>query len=158
MDDARRLDIVVPGLSVARGRPLFCDATVVSPISRTGRPRPGTSNRGGRLLEEATRRNNNDYHEVVSSGLGALYSLGVEVYGRWSAQCIELVPALARERARGSHPRVRKGMALGLQHRWWGLLGIALQRCAGHSVLNHSADLPREVREPAVQLADLHMP
>ena len=119
VDDNRRLDIIVPGLSVARGRPLFCATAIVTPISRTGRPRPGTSNRGGRLLEEAERGNNNTYHEVDSSGLGALYSLGAEVYGRWSAQCVELVPALARERARGLHPRVRRGTALGLQHRWW---------------------------------------
>ena len=29
-DDLRRLDILVPGLNVDRGRPLFCDATVVN--------------------------------------------------------------------------------------------------------------------------------
>ena len=45
--------------------------------------------------------------EVIESGLGALSSLGCEVYGRWSEQCVKLVPALARERARGVHPRLR---------------------------------------------------
>eukprot|EP00973_Karenia_brevis_P069252 9628882-Karenia_brevis.AAC.1 len=32
-DDLRRLDIVVAGLTVVRGLPIFCDITVVSPIS-----------------------------------------------------------------------------------------------------------------------------
>ena len=52
-NDLRRLDLVVPGLNVARGVPLFCDITVISPISRNGAPRGGTSNRGGSLLDEA---------------------------------------------------------------------------------------------------------
>ena len=47
--DMRRMDIVAPGLNVARGLPLFCDVTIVSPISRNGTARPGTSNRGGTL-------------------------------------------------------------------------------------------------------------
>ena len=33
-DDLRRLDLIVPGLNVSRGRPLFCDATVLSPLTR----------------------------------------------------------------------------------------------------------------------------
>ena len=81
--DMRRLDLVVPGLNVVRGLPLFCDITVVSPVSRNGQPRSGTSNRGGRLLEIADEDNTATYQPVVSSGLGALYCLGCEVYGRW---------------------------------------------------------------------------
>ena len=78
-DDTRRLDLVVPGLNVARGLPLFCDVTVLSPLSRTGAPRGGTSNQGGRLLVDATQHNNVTYHEVLDTGLAALYALGCEV-------------------------------------------------------------------------------
>ena len=46
-DDCRRLDLVVPGLNVARGLPLSRDATVISPISRNGGRRGGTRNRAG---------------------------------------------------------------------------------------------------------------
>eukprot|EP00973_Karenia_brevis_P003588 498039-Karenia_brevis.AAC.1 len=81
--DTRRLDLVVPGLNVAQGRPLFCDTTVISPLSRNGQPRGGTSQGGRRLLEDAEADNNATYREVLESGLGALYCLGVEVYGRW---------------------------------------------------------------------------
>eukprot|EP00973_Karenia_brevis_P033453 4612828-Karenia_brevis.AAC.1 len=39
-------------------------------------------------------------------------------------------------------------MALGLQHRWWGLLGVALQRAVADAVLNDHSDLPRTQLEP----------
>ena len=118
--DLRRLDLVVPGLNVARGLPLFCDVTVISPVTRSGNPRAGTSNRGGALLEAAERENNSTYAPVSASGLGALFCLGFEVYGRWGKQCAQLLPLLAREKSRGFHPRLRRGIALGYQSRWSG--------------------------------------
>ena len=86
--DVRRIDLMVTCTIAARGLPLFCDVTVVSPITGTGRPRGGTSNRGGALLERAESENNTTYAEVVTSGLGSLQYLGAEVYGRWGgAKC-----------------------------------------------------------------------
>ena len=52
-EDTRRLDLVAPALNVYHGLPLFCDVTVLSPISATGLARPGTSNQGGQLLRNA---------------------------------------------------------------------------------------------------------
>ena len=63
--DNRRLDLIVSGLNIDRGMPLFCDVTVISPISRLSTARPGTSNRGGRLLELAEDENNHTYPEVL---------------------------------------------------------------------------------------------
>jgi hypothetical protein len=154
--DTRRLDFVVPGLNVARGLPLFIDGTVVTPLSGAGMARPGTSNTAGSLLAEATTQNNENYHEVVDSGLGALYCLGAEVYGRLSAQAETLLPELARERSRGLHPRIRRGTALGLLHRWSGIVAVGLQRAVAHIVARDTgADLPRTQLEPLVCLADL---
>ena len=155
--DERRLDIVAPGLNVHRGLPLFCDVTVISPLTGSGEPRGGTSNRGGRLLEEAQADNDETYRVVIDSGLGSLQCLGCEVFGRWSEQCIELVPALARERTRGLHPRVRRGIALALQHRWWGLLGVSLQKSVAQLVLNPNTGvgLVQTQLEPAPCLADI---
>ena len=110
--DERRLDLVVPGLSVDRGLPLFCDATIISSITRFGEARAGTSNRGGALLERAERENNITYTEVAGSNLASLQCLSCEVYGRWGRQCVELVPKLARERSRGLARRVRRGAML----------------------------------------------
>ena len=115
--DQRRLDLVVPGLNVYEGLPLFCDATIVSPLTGTGQARSGTSNRNGRLLEYAEQDNNRTYHEVISSGLGKLLCLGCEVYGRWSSDCIQLVPLLVREFTRGLHFHVWRGAALAFQRR-----------------------------------------
>ena len=100
--------------------------------------------------------NNATYHEVVESGLGALYGLGAEVFGRWSSQSVALLPELARERCRGLHPRLRRSTALGLLHRWSGILAVGLQRGVSHIVANDfGADLVHTQLEPCVDLADL---
>ena len=74
-----RIDLLVPGLNVARGLPLFCDVTVVSPITHQGQPRPATSNIGGRPLARAQSENDSTYRAVTDSGLGPLLCLGFEV-------------------------------------------------------------------------------
>jgi len=154
--DLRRLDVIVTGLNVSRGLPLFCDITVVSPISRNGVPRAGTSNRGGRLLELADEDNRVTYSPVIESGLGALYCLGCEVYGRWGQPCIDLMQALVRERSRLLHPRVRRGVALGLQHRWWGILSVSLQKAVARAIVrDEGADLYQALLEPTPGIADL---
>ena len=154
--DTRRLDLIVSGLNVAQGRPLFCDVTVVWPITREGRSRPGTSNSGGTPLIQAERDNNSNYQPVIDSGLGALYCLSHEVYGRMGRQCVDLLPKLAREKARCVHPRLRRGTALAYLSRWTSLLGVALQKAVAASVLrSEGADLPTTLLEPAPNIADL---
>ena len=157
--DARRMDLIVPGLNVKGGRPLFCDATVVSPISGNGAPRAGTSNADGHLLHQAQADNDIIYAEVLSTGLGALLCLGCEVYGRWGRQCVKLVPELARERTRGLHPGVRRGTALSLQRRWWGILGMALQKSVAGMVADADAgaDLAIGQLEPTLALCNLEV-
>ena len=139
-----------------RGLPLSCDATVVTPISGNGMPRGGTSNQNGRLLDIAQEDNDGNYAEVIASGLGCLLCLGCEVFGRWSSQCVPLVPDLARERTRGMHPRVRRGIALSLQHRWWGILFMSLQKTVARVVLrDEGEDLHEALLEPIPGTADL---
>ena len=150
------MDLVVPGLNVAGGVPLFCDITVVSPISYNGRPRPGTSNAGGRLLTLAQNDNDNTYSAVTRSGLGALYCPGFEVFGRWGKQCVELIPKLAREKARGMHPRLRRGTALAYQRRWSGLVSVGLMKAVAAAALRgEGADLATTLLEPVPGIADL---
>ena len=54
--------------------------------------------------------------------------VGAEVYSRLGPQTVKLLPLLARESSRDVHDALRKGMGLGLLHRWAGLVGIAVQR------------------------------
>ena len=154
--DNRRLDLIASGLNVDNGLPLFCDVTILSSISRDGRPRPGTSNSSGSLLDGARRENDATYSPVLESGLGSLYCLGHDVYGRWGQQAVKLLPKLARERARGTHSRLRKGMMLSLQARWAGIISIALQKSVAAAVLRtEGADLATTLLEPCPPLGDL---
>jgi hypothetical protein len=155
-DSLLRLDLVVPGLNIAGGLPLFCDVTVLSPLTHGGQPRPGTSNAGGRLLALAQNENDNTYAAVTDSGLGSLYCLGFEVFGRWGKQCIELLPLLAREKSRGMHPRLRRGTALAYQQRWAGLMSVGLIRgVAAAAMRGEGSDLAATSLEPEPAVADL---
>ena len=88
--------------------------------------------------------------------MGALYCLSAEAYGRWGEQAISPVPALAHERTRTLHPRLRRGTAMLLPRRWWGILGIGLQRGVAHVLLyGDGADLITAQLEPTVMVADL---
>ena len=152
----QRMDLVVNGLNVQRGLPLFCDVTVVSPLSHRGLPRPGTSNYGGSLLTQARRDNDATYTSVTNSGLGALYCLGFEVFGRWGKQCIDLVPILAREKSRGMHPRLRRGTALAYQQRWTGVVAVGLMKAVAAAALHgEGADLSTALLEPEPSAGDL---
>lgn len=155
-DSLLRLDLVVPGLSVAGGLPFFCDVTVISPLTHGGRPRLGTSGAGGRLLAIAQNDNDNTYAAVTDSGLGSLYRLGFEVFGRWGKQCIELLPLLAREKSRGMHPRLRRGTASAYHHRWAGLVSVGLMKgVAAAAMRGEGSDLARTLLEPEPAVADL---
>ena len=108
-------------------------------------------------MGRAERDNDTTYAEVRSTGLGSLQCLGVEVYGRWSRQCVCLVPTLARERCRVLPAAIRRGMSLGLLHRWWGILGMAVQRSVADNVMHTYTDLPITHSEPICPLDELEV-
>ena len=69
-----------------------------------------------------------------------------------------MVPAMALQRTKGLHVRVRRGLALALQRRWWGVLSIALQKAVANQVQNFAregADLFVLASEEPTFLADL---
>ena len=147
---------MVLGLGVAGGLPLFCDVTVISPITRDGRPRPGTSNTGGNLLREAQRVNDNTYNVVLNSGLDALYCLGFETYGRWGDQCIDLLLALAKEKSRNTNSHVRRSTEIALINRWSGTIAVAVQNAVSiASLRSEGSDLASFAWEPALPLSAL---
>ena len=155
-DDLRRLDLIVPGLNVHHGLPLFCDVTILSPITRKGFARGGTSNKGGGLFARAERENNETYQEVLDSGLGALFCLACETYGRFNVVSTTLIENLAREKTRGLHQRIRTGLKLSLIKRWMSFLTVSLQRAVAIAIIRgKGADLPTTLLEPVPALADL---
>ena len=83
-DDLRRLDLVCSGLpGVFEGKPLFMDATCVSPVHGDGRPMPRAHRENGAALsakDNVTRET--DYPDINRSPHAQLLSLSVETYGR----------------------------------------------------------------------------
>ena len=130
-----RLDLVVPGLGVERGLPLFCDATCVSPLTGRGESRRGSQERDGSVLEYARRDNAETYAAVPRSGVGSLLCLSVETFGRWGEDCLRILLALAAQRAEGLPALVRTGVAMRLLTRWWGLLAVGVQRAVATAAL-----------------------
>ena len=54
--DSRRIDLLATGLPLYRGRVLFCDATLCSPLKGNGRPQARTSRHDGATFKEAQKR------------------------------------------------------------------------------------------------------
>ena len=64
--------------------------------------------------------------------------------------------SLVRERMRLLHPRVRRGTTLSLQHRWWGILSVTLQKAVARAILRPAGeDLYVSLLEPVPGIADL---
>ena len=63
---------------------------------------------------------------------------------------------MAREHTRGTHPRLRRGLALYYLNRWSGLIAVALQKVVANCVLRtEGADLVTTLLEPSPAVADL---
>ena len=124
--DRRQLDMVVCGIS-HRGVALCCDATVVSPLDRQGRPHGRAAVEDGVALATAAGRKRRTYPELLHSPMGHLVVLGCEVGGRWNSDAIRFVRQCARARAQEAPRLLRGAAAQGWSKRWWGHLSIAVQ-------------------------------
>ena len=99
--DARRLEIVVDGLTVCYGAQLAVNTTMVSPLHRDGTARRRAADCNGAALQEALRRKERTYHELVGErGRARLVVLGAEVAGRWSGETAQFLLALSKAEAR----------------------------------------------------------
>ena len=126
-NDRSRLDLVVYGATANTGE-LCCDATMVSPLTRTGHPHPCTVEVHGAALKVAERRKQCTYPELVRGGPQKLLVLGSEIGGRWGtvAQC--LVRDLVRLRGFRAPPAVRAGASSPWARR---MVGRPLPFCRG---------------------------
>ena len=126
--DRRRLDFVVYG-ATSNGEALCCDATLVSPLTRAGRPVPGAD------AVAARRRKVARYPELTRGGPQRLVVLAAEVGGRWSDECPQFLRTLLRLRVQRAPPPLRAAAAQGWARRWWSVLSVALQRAVASSAL-----------------------
>ena len=100
--DELALEVVAPGLALARGVPLGVDATKVSPLHCDGNPwfRADVVLRVS--LERASGSKATTCSELVASDAVQLTRLACEVGGRWSSKCAEIITELAAVWARAA--------------------------------------------------------
>ena len=133
-NDRRRLDVVIYG-ATANGTALCCDATLVSPLTRTGQPQPCTADVDGAGLRTAERRKAATYPELQREGPQRLVVLGSEVGGRFNGDAHCLLRDLVRVRACRAPPALRSAAASGWTRRWWSMLSVAVQQAVASTAL-----------------------
>ena len=132
-DDRRRLDLVVYG-ATPRGGALCCDATLVSPLARTGHPQPGAADTDGAVLRVAERCKRSTYPELCRAGPQELVVLGAEIGGRWNDEAGRFVHYFC---ASGRSERLPLFAARsGWSRRWWGRLRVAVQQAVASTALD----------------------
>ena len=117
------------------GGALCCDATLVSPLTRTGQPQPCTAAHDGAMLRVAERRKRTTYPELSSRGPQRLLVLGSEIGGRWNEAAQRLVRDLVRIRAQRAPPALRAAATSAWTRRWWAALAVAVQQAVTSTAL-----------------------
>ena len=116
--DNRRIDLLVTGLPLHNGRPLFCDVTVRLPLTETGEPHPKAATEAGAVLARAEKDKLKKYRDVAASPLGELLVLGCETGGRWNHTAVNLVRKLARHKVQTVHPLLKRSAELAWSDKW----------------------------------------
>ena len=119
-----RPHLVVYG-ATAQGSALCCDATLVSPLTRTGHPQPCTVEVDEAFLKVAERRKRSTYPELAR-GPQRLLVLGSEIGGRWNEGSQRFVRDFLRLRALQAPIAARSAAGAGWARRWWGALSVAI--------------------------------
>eukprot|EP00973_Karenia_brevis_P023307 3208453-Karenia_brevis.AAC.1 len=144
--DARRMEVIATGLPLFNGAQLAIDTTLVCPVRANGSAQPQTDRTDGAWLQEARRRKETAYPELVHSRRCKLVVLAIEVGGRWSAEAQRFVRMLAEAKSRSSPPLLRKAAAHAYYRRWTAMMSICAQRAFAKSLLElpmdslHNAD------------------
>ena len=134
VEDRRKLDLVVYEATPHCGA-LCCDATLVSPLTRTGHPQLCTVTIDGAALRVAERCKHAAYPELARAGPQKLVVLGSEVGGRWNEGARRFVRQLVRVRAQRAPPAIRAAAAAGWTRRWWSMLSVAVQQTFASTAL-----------------------
>ena len=125
--DKRRLDYNMDGFDEYGDLPLVGDATIRSPVTALGEPRPGAANIDGSTFPGARKDKDDKYGDVFASGQVAFSLFACETGGRWSSEALFLIRALARWRVRELPVVIRTSFRMAYLRCWWGLLSCTLQ-------------------------------
>ena len=134
--DARRLEIVVDGLTLFDGAQLAIDTTLVSLLKRDGTARRTAADHNGAALEDARRKKERTYRESAGDrGRARLVVLAAEVGGSWSDETANFLSALSKAKAETAPEAVRDEVRAAWLRRWRNLLGCTAARAFATSLL-----------------------
>ena len=126
--DNRRLEVVVEGLLLFRGAQLAIHTIVVSPVRSDGTARRQSATTNGAALDQARRRKERTYPELVQPhGRARVVVLGCEVGGRRSEEPRRFLAGLAAAKARCELEVVRKSTTLCWLRRWRTLMACTAE-------------------------------
>ena len=121
---ARRIEVIVDGLSLWHGAQLAVDTTVVSPLHGDGSARRNAATSSGVALQAARRAKETTYPKPSGEGRRArLVVLAAEVGGCWSQETADFLNAMAKAE---EHPRILQGRVQDTCVRRWSALFVGM--------------------------------
>ena len=131
-NDERRLEVIANGLPLWGGKQVAIDTTVISALTGKGQRR---GHQAGQALKEAEAVKRRTYSEFVDAERCHLLVMAFEVAGRWNAETVTFLRALARYRA-SACPRLLRRSVQRLFFQWWsGMLVCTVQRAYAVNLL-----------------------
>ena len=141
--DGRRLEVVADGLPLFGGAQLAVDTTIVSALRSDGTAIPQAAHTAGVALEAARRRKEGRCPELVGPrARSRLVVFGVEVGGRWSGESQTFISQLARARARGEQPILRRRAEQAWRIRWGSMVSCVSSLLGLPRALGADGDTP----------------
>ena len=134
IEDGRRIEVIAEGLPLYNGRQIAIDATLISTLTREGRPHHHSDDTDGAALNEARRKKERHYSDIVTSQRCHLLVAGIETGGRWEIEFSNFVQHLARNKSRNSIPILARSMQAILYRRWQGLVAVASHKAFAKSL------------------------
>ena len=113
---------------------------MVSPVNRQGVPQPNCQAQDGAQLQEARRRKERKYRELLAGRRARLVVVALEVGGRWSEESASFLQQLAHCKARAFPAILRQSLTQAYLQRWTGLLAVAAHRAFAASLLELPID------------------
>ncbi len=156
LNDTRRIEVIADALPFHSGAQVALDATLVSPLSRTGEPRFHSDVVDGAVLEEARRKKEEDtYRDIASSGRCRFITCGMEVGGRWAHALQAFLSKLAKAKACTAPRLLQTAARHWWMQRWQGMLAIAAQVALAGSLTADVMGQPPCVEGEAPRLSEL---
>ena len=124
----------------------WLDTTMVCALHRDGRPRRGAADHDGVALTAARRKKERTHPELLALGANPAC---VEVGIRWSHETRSFFSQLARARARGECPLMRRRAEQAWRMRWGAMFACAAVRAVASSLLDDMQSHGGDGRCPA---------